>query len=242
MSVTLVTAYYRFKSKHSYENYLTWIKNFLSSVKANLIIFTEENMKNIIQPLVKNSKVHFIIKEFKDLEILKKYDNHIWENQYKIDNPAKHANRTKECYIIWNSKFNFLKEAIKINPFESDKFVWNDIGSLRESRNLNNYPLYHKVSKEKLDIVLLNKFKSNQYKKLIYFRDNIYFSGAIFGGGKDVILELCNKFYDLLENYIKNGQFIGCDQQIISSLYLLNKDKFNTIFTKDWFYIYEHYK
>jgi hypothetical protein len=42
--------------------------------------------------------------------------------------------------MIWNSKLALVREAIIQNPFGSDKFVWNDIGSLRESRFIHeNY-------------------------------------------------------------------------------------------------------
>tara|TARA_B110001450_G_C17360945_1_gene375495 strand:- start:30 stop:203 length:174 start_codon:yes stop_codon:yes gene_type:complete len=45
--------------------------------------------------------------------------------------PGKKCGRSIGCYVLWNSKFQFLKEAIDINPFKSNKFIWNDIGSMR---------------------------------------------------------------------------------------------------------------
>ena len=40
-NVTIVTAYYRMKSKHSYEEYLSWMSNFLT-LQDCMVIFTEQ--------------------------------------------------------------------------------------------------------------------------------------------------------------------------------------------------------
>ena len=71
----------------------------------------------------------------------------------------------------------------------------------------------------------------------------MHLSGAIFGGGKDVILTLHKRYYEMFENYVENDKFIGCDQQVLSSLVLKNKDLFNLIRPNNsvidpWFWLY----
>ena len=39
-SVTIVSCYYKVKSKHSHEKYNEWIHNFLYNLRSNIIIFT----------------------------------------------------------------------------------------------------------------------------------------------------------------------------------------------------------
>ena len=131
-SATVITCYYKVKSKHSFEEYAKWIKNFLYILQANLIIFTSADMAESLKALAMqnrtqsgaNKNIKIIIRELHDLEPVKRYQN-IWDDQYGKD-PTRQI-RTKECYMIWNSKMSLVKEAIELNPFGSDKFIWNDI-------------------------------------------------------------------------------------------------------------------
>ena len=204
---TLVTCYYEFKSKHSTENYRIWIKNLLNNISCNIIIFTSNDLVKFLKESYKHKNIFFIVKPLKELTIFLKYKD-IWAEQYRID-PNKKCGRTIGCYVLWNSKFQFLKEAIDINPFNSDKFVWNDIGSMRNKSCINllkKYPNYDKINNNKLDIIMLNSYK-NLYQT--FFHEEVHISGAIFGGHKDVILKLHKKYYDMFEFYIKNNKFIG---------------------------------
>ena len=52
-----------------------------------------------------------------------------------------------------------------------------------------------------------------------------------------------NLYFDI---YVANNKFIGCDQQIIASIYLKNKELFNTITPNNiiidkWFWLYYYY-
>lgn len=238
-NVTVVTCYYSVKSKHSPGYYKAWISNFFKFFTGNIIIFTNEKTKKQLTKIINHpeEKLMYIIQELEDTEICKKYNEDFWINQYNLDNPKRHGNRTKECYIIWNSKFNFLKKAIEINPFNSKKFVWNDIGSLREKLKILSYPNYEKISSDKLDIVCLKIPPEKEY-----FSNEVHFSGSIFGGTKEIIMELCEKYYKIFEEYSSKNLFIGCDQQLISTLYIRNKENFNLVHSNDWFFLYKYYK
>ncbi len=256
-SVTLITCYYKVKSKHTFNEYDKWIKNLLLTIRCNIIIFTSAEQAEILRTLSmqnrqqddSNKNVKIIIKELQDLEIVKRYPD-IWEDQYRKD-PTRDI-RTKECYMIWNSKLALVREAIQINPFGSDKFVWNDIGSMRDSKfihenyiNFLNYPRYSSISSDKLDIVLLRDYDD---PKQIFFHHETHLSGAIFGGGRDVFLKVIDLFYKNFDMYLENGYFIGCDQQILSTCVLqepelfkfITPDKSDRIIDK-WFYLYYHY-
>ena len=184
MSVSLVSCYYKLnKSKHSLQEYDSWIKNFLLNIQTNIIIFVGKNEKEYIKNIIglnKKSKYLLIEKEIEDFEILKKYSNDFWNWKESID-PNKTCGRGQDCYKIWNSKFNFLKEAISLNPFNSDKFIWNDIGNIRNLPDFNHslltYPQYNKISENKLDVVLLRDFYNKSVSSDIqYFRDTEYLS------------------------------------------------------------------
>ena len=259
-SATLVTCYYKVKSKHTFYEYTIWIKNLLLTIKCNIIIFTSADKAEWINSLALKDRMHhepdsqigcvkIIIKEFQDLDIVKRYPD-IWDDQYAKD-PTQDI-RTKECYMIWNSKLALVHEAIILNPFGSDKFVWNDIGSLRDIRfvyenytQILKYPLYENISSGKIDIVLIEDFNvQNQ----IIFQNEIHLSGAIFGGGREAFLKLIDLFYRNFDMYLENGYFIGCDQQILSTCFQQSPELFNLIIpdysdhTIDkWFYLYYYY-
>jgi len=248
---SLVTCYYKVNSKHPHSKYEEWIYNLLNNLssKTNLIIFTSKDLEKYFSLLINGrSNIKLYFREFKGLPIISNYEN-IWEDQHQKDEQKNI--RTKECYIIWNSKLNFLKEAINLNPFNSDKFIWNDIGSFRNINQiylLNNYPIYDKISKDKIDII---KVKNGNVEDKEFYNSEVNFSGSIFGGGKDAIIKFHNLFYQMFDKYLENEKFIGCDQQIIASVYCKNKNLFNPIIWDEnvvinknidrWFYMYYYY-
>ncbi len=250
MNVSIVTCFYKLeKSKHTFQEYVEWINNLILNLNdAKIIIFTNKNDEPFMQNILsKNKSINYtiIIREIDDLYISKRYQN-IWNEQYVMDN-QKNCGRSIECYKIWNSKFSFLKDAIELNPYKSNKFIWNDIGNVRNknmSPYIKTYPNHNNISDKKLDIVLLKGFTN---EKQLFFDNEVHFSGSMFGGGKDVILKLCKLYYLYFDLYIRKNKFIGCDQQIISSLYLRNKAFFNCVIPNKnvhidtWFYLYHYY-
>jgi len=241
---TVVTCYYRIPSKHSSSEYDSWIKNLLDnfSVKSKMIIFTSKSLETYFRDLI-GERTNFVIyyRELNELEVFQKY-NWIWRIQYMMD-PQKDI-RSIGCYVIWNSKFDFLKEAIERNPFNSDKFVWSDIGNFRDISNkhlLKSFPDYAKISGDKLDIVKVSDFPDKDF-----FFHETHLSGSIFGSGKSTILKIRELFFEMFEKYIDNNKFIGCDQQILTSVYCKNKELFNIVecdteLIDKWFYLYSYY-
>jgi hypothetical protein len=183
------------------------------------------------------------IKEIDDFKVSKEYPS-IWDSQLSMD-PTPSCGRGIDCYKIWNSKFELLKEAIETNPFHTDFFVWNDIGNVREANivpYLSQYPYSSKISRDKLDIVILNGFRERK----TFFQNEVHFSGSMFGSHKDTLLELYKVFYFYFNLYVEKGYFIGCDQQILATLYLEHPEKLNPLVPlhahiDPWFYLYQYY-
>jgi glycosyltransferase involved in cell wall biosynthesis len=246
-SITLVTCYYKVPSKHSHIEYDKWIHNFFSIINCNIVVYTSDDLIDYIKKVsFKNKNVTIISKNFNELEVLQKYPD-IWDNQYLLD-PQKNI-RTKECYILWNSKLNFIKEAIHRNVYNSSKFIWADIGCIRVNNMnfLKLFPKYSNISENKIDITLIKQFNYSNFNQK-YFFNEIHLSGSIYGGNKDTMITLCKLYYKYFDDYVKENKFIGCDQQILSTCYILNKDLFNLILVDNnkidsWFYLlYEYSK
>jgi len=252
---TVVTCYYKIPSKHSHNDYDGWIGNFVSNVNCHLIIFTSPDLVDYLTKKRVSKCSHYMEKtkivsiEFENLELFQKYSA-FWDYQYEIDQ-QKYSGRTKECYILWNSKLWFLKMAIELNPFSSDQFIWNDMGCLRANNPKiiqyigEHYPNPEKISRNSIDITYLNPIVN---RKQSIFIDEVHFSGAQFGGHIDPILRLFELFYRKLDEHISRGIFVGCDQQTFSAVYNENPELFNCIVVqKDklwidpWFYLWQYY-
>jgi hypothetical protein len=222
MSVTVVSCYYKFPSKHGFQEYDLWMNNFLENINCNLVIFTSPDLeKYIMDKRVKFiHKTKVICETIEDNELYIKYKDQ-WDYQHSIDK-QKNTGRSKFCYIIWNSKLNYMKKIIDFNPFNSDKFVWTDIGCLRNNNPLlinqiQNYPNYNNISSDKLDIVLLRPF-TNPLQD--YFQDEVHFAGAVFGSDYKTILKIHDLFYDKLDELSKKYHSISSeDEEILNKIF-----------------------
>lgn len=254
-SVTIVTAYYCVKSKHNPQQYHAWIQNLLLGVGkfCKMVIFTSPDLINYMNAICnKNTKgasftvIGILMKEFK---LLQRYPLKIWAHQYSMD-PQKGCGRTVECYLIWNSKLIFIKEAIERNVYGSDKFAWIDIGSFRSANTtiLEHFPFYERISEDKIDIMLIQPYLPHERNQLIFF--NTVHLGGMFGGSIKAVNKLYELFYKALDIYIMGKHFAGCDQQILSSCYMRSPELFNIV-TKNkhdnkdtwdiWFYLYKYW-
>jgi hypothetical protein len=255
-TVTVVTAYYCVKSKHEPKQYHAWINNLLLRVgrSCKMVIFTSsdlvEYMNAVCQKNALGASFTVISMEMKEFKLLKRYSLKMWVQQYGMD-PQKTCGRTIECYLIWNSKLMFLKEAIERNIYGSDKYVWVDIGSCRTtsgsmSNELEHFPRYENISNDdKIDIVLLRPYSPEEMNQVIFY-NSVHLSGAMFGGNIRAINRLYENFYKALDVYLCGKCFAGCDQQVLSTCCVHNPEIFNLIIPDSkkgdvWFYLYHHW-
>jgi len=256
-TVTVVTAYYCVKSKHCPKQYDVWINNLLLSVGSNckMVIFTSPDLIGYINAVCKKNElgasftvISIPITEFK---LLKRYPLKVWMQQYAMD-PQKACGRTIECYLIWNSKLIFMKEAMERNVYGSDKYVWIDIGSYRNiessPKELEYFPRYENVSDDdKMDIVLLRPYALEEMNQVIFY-NAVHLSGAMFGGNIRAINRIYDRFYRALDVYLCGGSFAGCDQQVLSTCCVHNPEMFNLVIADNnntrrdaWFYLYYYW-
>jgi hypothetical protein len=198
-NITVVSAYYPMKSKHSITEYKEWISNLLGNVSFNLVFFTNKEYTPFIKDIRKNfSNTKIITLEFEELEVFKKYPLSFWKGQKRIDHEESH---TPELYAIWYEKKEFIKKAIEMNPFNSEKFVWTDAGICRDSKwipYLKNYPCSNKIPENK---ILLNEIKDfsdkNEYYDFKYDIENV--GAGVLAGDKEAW-----KNYEILYDKIFN--------------------------------------
>ena len=65
-NATIVTAYYKMRSKHSHEEYVSWMSNMLT-FRDCMVIFTEENLVGWCNRYREASKIRLMFRKIRDL-------------------------------------------------------------------------------------------------------------------------------------------------------------------------------
>lgn len=252
---TLVTAYYEInKKKHKSSDYYQWMHNFLTNADTYMVIFTDDNTNDLITSLRQNyvDKTYIIILSMEQFHTFN-YIEH-WKKDYERDH-EKCYNHSIELYMIWNEKNMFVKRAIDINPFNTEFFCWSDIGIIRKQhyrQYVRNYPrVRDDVDKSKMYMLNIqyrfteNDFKFEELATERYRYSNAIGAGVVYGH-KDVFLKWIEKYYEMLDEFVKNDMFAGKEQSLMACVYVKNRDMINLIIPQDcvfndahedWFYL-----
>lgn len=264
MTTTIVTAFFNFsKKKFDTNAYHYWINNYLPYVNNPMVIFTDKESYELIKQIRSpyEMKTDIIIIDIKDFYTYKYLDH--WKKDIERDHEKNY--HSIELYMIWNEKTNFLKLAIDKNKFNSDYFIWTDIGMIREEYYkplLNNFPNNKKIeSLDKSKIYLLNFIPNIDKENLKYVInidfDNIYptekyrfkscIGGGVIFGHKNAINEWFKEYYEMLELFVKADYFAGKDQSIMANVCVKNPNLVKLIqpeespYNNDWFYMLHYF-
>ena len=126
----IVSAYYKIPSKQTHERYLPCLHRFFKALRGKVVVFfcSQDVHNEILSFGIDVTNVKFIVCEFTDLPLLKKFPYSFWEKQKRIDVESIH---TPELGIIWSSKKEFLNTAMDLYP-ENEWFLWVDAGCIRK--------------------------------------------------------------------------------------------------------------
>ena len=234
MTTTIVSCYFKINSKHSYSNYDKWMKNMLKNIETQMIIFCDKDSKNKIIKYREDNieNTHIITMDLEQFHTYKWWS--LWNKHHQID-PEKSIHNPK-LYMIWAEKISFIKKAIYLNPFNTDFFMWCDIGCFRNRKNKNdisldkikNFPNKEKVSilpKNKIIFTQTGNFHPeclkilpNKLTKLEFTNIPRSVGGTMFIGYKDILLKYHDIYYEMLETFFKFNRFAGKDQNIIANI------------------------
>ena len=241
--LTLVSAYYRMKSKHSRESYLRRINNIVLLNKSFVIFSNKEFMPTLkeMRPKELHYKTIFIEKEIEEF--------YSYKNFYKEFNEAfKHdiENRyhTVPLYMVWAEKTMFLKEAIEKNYFKSKCFYWIDIGYFHQEKKndmekyINKWPTTKKCLEDNRIIIgQVRHFSNEDKQKILNFSHSAHkklkrktnVAGGFFGGQIENTLKFINLYYETLKLFIEHKLFIGKDQNIYTYMAFAHPEIINLI-------------
>ena len=250
---TIVTGYFQLeRSKASHEIYRGWMQNMLA-IKNPMIIFCDRQSIEMIRELrSENIEITRIIEtKWEDFYSYRYINNFIQHQQLDAEVNKGH---NVYLYMVWAEKSNFLKRAIEMNPFSTDYFLWVDIGCFRRpNTQYLQWPSPARISQIPHNKVLLlsvypftsDELGASSVEDLPSFQFTNRIGAPIFGGGKEILLEWHIKYYGMLENFIHMGRFIGKDQSIMNSVYLMNKEMCELVCWKQpchdiWFYLQDY--
>jgi hypothetical protein len=241
------------KSKFSTDKYKEWLSNFLA-LKMNCVFFTDDRTKKWLDTWINvsnDAKIRFVILEM-DKFITAKYD---WSKQLEMDDEKNYHSR--ELYMIWNEKINFLKLSSEINPFQTDWFLWCDAGSLRQKifidDDFTKSDVIPDLENDKTYFFRVPCLYHNNYflKNLEQYKCNNTDLRMIQGGFILTNLKSCRwihqEYYDLLDRLYEKNLFIGKDQCCYLSLVLqsqyakvlqITKHKLIHQFSDVWFFVF----
>lgn len=221
-SVTIVSAYFPMKSKFSEVHYLQWIE-FWREVDCNLVFFTSIEFAPIIESIrqYKKDKTHIIIMNFNDCIAFQKYGSEFWINQKELDHEHYH---TPSLYAIWYEKKEFVRKAIDINYFGSEKFVWCDAGICRNREWIPHTKSFVNGLRIPNDRFLVLRITDFEDEKDLQHINCV--GGGVLAATKEKWIEFADNYDIVMKEFIDQNKFVGKDQTIIATMYLKNKDFF----------------
>ena len=252
-NITLVTAYIKIKSKHSYKNYLKWINNILQ-INHSFIFFIDRAIyKNIVnkRPQEYQNKTLWIKMDITNFYSYQNFYNEFNET-YELDFEKKYQNPL--LYITWAEKVNFLKMMVLKNYLRSKCFYWVDAGCFRNNKTIikyiNDWPSADECYSD--GRVIINevrtpsqlekdKLKNFDLEAHIKFQKNWFnVDASLFGGQKEYILKFCDLYYDTIKLFIKKKLFIGKDQNIYAFIAYFNEDVIKLVHNNKYFYLQKY--
>jgi hypothetical protein len=227
MDYTIVTAFYIMKSKCSPDKYKQWINNFLR-LNMKCVFFTNKQTKEWFDSwTVLPDNIRVEILEFEEF-VTAKYN---WDKQREMDFEMHYS---KELYMVWNEKINFLYKACSENHFRTKWFIWCDMGSVRNEVLLkfnNNFiksnilcvldytkSYFFRIFNEKFNTGDDKFFIENKHKYVGTPCDLNVIQGGFILTNLNMYKTLHTEFYELLDKLYNDNLFIGKDQLTYLSL------------------------
>ena len=219
---TIVSAYFQIKSKFAKETYLEWMENFLS-LQDPMVIFTTSDW---VQPIMSKrqhavNKTLLIVMKLSEVPLATNHDTAFWEHQLEID-PERKRHAGYMVFWVWLSKTYFVTRAIEMNPFQSQVFLWSDIGCFRGKSVYRNKLLFQHPEVVPRHGVLFLSHKADPvpppalwWTSKLTEPQHFYHSGSQMAGYADSFQLFHAAFVDTLSGFVQRTLFIGDDQTVL---------------------------
>ena len=236
--ITIVTEYFKIEtSKHNNDKnnlYYEWMKNVLH-INYPMVIYIFKNDIQTKNNIIKYRIDKLEITEIKEINI---EDFYVYKYFDLFNNYQNNINPSNDIHnpflsMIWNEKCSCVNKVIQENIFNSDIYMWIDIGYIRKIKNIHFYNNIQIQKIPKNEVLIQSIINDNNTANSNKNIKNIMVDGGLFIGYKKPMIKYIKDFYKILNEKIDNT-FIR-DDEIIHS-YINNNVKY--IHKNEWFYIF----
>ena len=231
-SITVVTGYFTLKSKHSIEEYVQWMENFLPKINNAMVLFADPATERHVRHLrTGKPSVFCVFEDVWALPMFASYAKAYRTVQHEMD-PEKDIH-SPELYMVWNSKMFMMKTTARNNPFQSKYFFWVDSGAFRASHTLKQWPdlpQIESIFRGFEDRVLVGMVQNPSDEFLnrpsgICNNDSLIQAG-FFGAQRGPLLWYTDKFFETHEAMFSKGCFVGKEQNIMTQIVSAHRERF----------------
>ena len=195
MSVTFVTAFIDLNEDRSNDKSVdTCFNHFQTLLKSGIpiIAFLSKKFENRVQQA---ANLHTVYIDFEDLDMYKRL------NEIQCDLPQNRTtyHDTKNFLILMNSKIEFVKRALDIDPFKTEHFAWIDFSICHVFHNINNSLNYLKMlanCRLKPCLLFPGCWPKGTGIQSAYNAVNWRFCGGFFIGDKQAMLNFYNTYME----------------------------------------------
>ncbi|KAL3808316.1 hypothetical protein ACHAXA_004045 [Cyclostephanos tholiformis] len=197
--VTIVTAFYEIRSKHTAKSYQRWAAELLSTADP-MIIFCEPNTTWTDYFVDRRGHAPTILVPLpsSDLRLGKRFPREtLWKGQHDIDpeGDTHHRDVDAMLYVIWLEKLIFLQGAAMLNPAVRINITEDGV---------------------KDESVLLYQMREYNYDRdVVISGNNVLTGGNSFIGTYNGISNLYSAYYETFWTMLVTGQFVGSDQKVM---------------------------
>lgn len=235
MSVTIVIAFFDIHRDtkgdgRTIEEYLCWIEKTLQ-LNCNLFIVTEAQFVPFMKKYRPNDYPMFIQEDTLENASYYKYLPQMKEilesDAYKqrIAYPNRVECVLPQYNVIQYSKFGWLEEAMRINPFQSEYFFWMDAGISRFFGDVDiSLPYPRRIPSQQFIIQKRHDLDTFFMDEFIWKADNLL-KGTMFGGHKDNVLLISKKVEEMFQNMLLQKN-VNNEQVALALVYYANKGLF----------------
>ncbi|KAI5120807.1 hypothetical protein M0805_003205 [Coniferiporia weirii] len=247
--ILLVSAFFPLsKSKHSMRQYSDWLSHFLQSITTDIYFFTTPDLEKTIReirgalPVTIDTRFStaFDIPPLSGLE-------KVYEKMHDQDREREY--HSPELYAVWTAKPFLLAEALRMLPENKYTYAfWTDAGSFRSRHSYAAWPDLRRVK----EVWEGGRASGSEAEDLIFFPiqnppdasmalwdenlgpiDNDFSEGSFFGGQLKAVFWWEKYYYAYHGSYLARHIFVGKDQTLMNSLFMLHPERVITVWYKD---------
>lgn len=223
VQIYLVSAYFPVKIHkiHSSHEYMIWGRHLFDHIAVPMFLFTNSHGKRLFNKTVPLLRYMLKYENVLDVEWIKSYDQIYKEMEKKDPEICRHS---YEKYLVWNSKFVFLKEISDMYP--NAYVYWLDIGITRKFKYIPKnflFPNAMKLFKSSASNEMLFAVNALSASRKIPVIDNYIYPtnivvGGFFGGDHEAV----KKFFESIDEYRKMHDkfFIGKEQDLLNTYFI----------------------